>query len=48
MSDWTVCPLDRNARAEYLNRDRSALSRELSNMKKDGIIDFHKSRFRLY
>ena len=41
-------PLDRNAMAEYLNMDRSALSRELSNMKKDGIIDFHKSRFRLY
>ena len=40
-------PLDRNAMAEYLNMDRSALSRELSNMKKDGIIDFHKSRFRL-
>lgn len=41
-------PLDRNAMAEYLNMDRSALSRELSNMKKDGIIDFHKSTFRVF
>lgn len=41
-------PLDRNAMAEYLNMDRSALSRELSRMKKDGIIDFYKSTFRLF
>ena len=40
-------PLDRNAMAEYLNMDRSALSRELSCMKTDGIIDFYKSTFRL-
>lgn len=41
-------PLDRNAMAEYLNMDRSALSRELSGMKKDGIIDYYKSTFRLF
>lgn len=40
-------PLDRNAMAEYLNVERSALSRELSRMKKDGIIDYYKSDFRL-
>ena len=40
-------PLDRNAMAQYLNMDRSALSRELSKMKADGIMDFHKSTFRL-
>ena len=40
-------PLDRAAMAEYLNVERSALSRELSRMKHDGIIDFHKSSFRL-
>lgn len=31
--------------AEYLCVDRSALSRELSNMKRDGLIDFEKDRF---
>lgn len=40
-------PLDRNAMAEYLNVDRSALSRELSKMKGDGLIDYHKSVFKL-
>lgn len=42
-----MIPLDRNAMAEYLNVDRSALSRELGRMKKDGLIDFYKSSFRL-
>lgn len=45
-STFTV-PLDRKAMAQYLNMDRSALSRELSRMKKDGLIDFYKSTFRL-
>ena len=40
-------PLDRNAMAEYLNIDRSALSRELSRMRRDGLIDYHKSSFKL-
>lgn len=40
-------PMNRNAMAEYLNIERSALSRELSNMKRDGLIDYHKNRFRL-
>ena len=40
-------PLDRNAMAAYLNIDRTALSRELSRMKQEGLIDFHKDRFRL-
>ncbi len=40
-------PMNRNAMAEYLNVERSALSRELSNMKRDGIIDYHKNSFRL-
>ena len=42
-----MVPLDRKAMAEYLNVDRSALSRELSNMKKDGLIDFYKNSFKL-
>lgn len=40
-------PLDRNAMAEYLNTDRSALSRELSRMKDEGLIDFYKNTFSL-
>lgn len=40
-------PLDRKAMAEYLNIERSALSRELSYMKRDGLIDYHKNSFRL-
>jgi len=40
-------PLNRNEMAEYLNVERSALSRELSNMKKEGLIDYHKNCFKL-
>lgn len=40
-------PLDRAAMAEYLHVDRSALSRELSRMKKEGLIDFYKNSFRI-
>lgn len=40
-------PLNRSAMAEYLNVDRSALSRELSSMKRDGLIDYYKSNFEL-
>lgn len=40
-------PLDRNAMAGYLNVERSALSRELSRMKSDGLIDYRKNSFRL-
>ena len=40
-------PPDRSAMAEYLNVDRSALSRELSSMKRDGLINYYKSNFEL-
>ncbi len=40
-------PLDRKAMAEYLNADRSALSRELARMQQDGLIDYHKNNFKL-
>jgi len=40
-------PMNRNAMAEYLNIERSALSRELSRMKKDGVIEYRKSEFEL-
>lgn len=38
-------PYNRLAMADYLGVDRSALSRELSKMKEDGLIDYHKSTF---
>ena len=38
-------PFNRQALAEYLNADRSSLSRELSKMKAEGIIDFCGSSF---
>ncbi len=40
-------PFNRQQMADYLNLDRSALSKELGKMKKDGILDFHKNTFRL-
>lgn len=38
-------PLDRSAMARYLNVERSALSRELSRMKSEGLIDYRKNVF---
>ena len=35
-------PLDRSSMAEYLNVERSSLSRELSKMKRDGLISYKK------
>ena len=40
-------PLNRNAMSEYLNIERSALSRELSYMKRDGLIEYHRNSFKL-
>lgn len=37
-SDEFVIPFDRTTLAAYLNVDRSALSRELSRMRKDGLL----------
>lgn len=45
-SSFTI-PMGREAMAEYLDADRSALSRELSWMKRDGLIDYEKNRFEL-
>lgn len=38
-------PFDRSNMATYLGTDRSALSRELSRMQRDGLIRFSKNRF---
>ena len=40
-------PYDRQAMADYLNVDRSALSKELGAMRQEGIIDFQKNHFRI-
>ncbi|NMC57446.1 MAG: Crp/Fnr family transcriptional regulator [Eubacteriaceae bacterium] len=40
-----IIPLDRDSMAQYLNADRSALSRELSKMQKEGLINFSKNFF---
>ena len=40
-----VIPLNREGMANYLCVERSALSYELSKMKKDGLIDYRKNHF---
>lgn len=40
-------PFDRQQLADYLNLDRSALSKELGKMKKDGLIEVRKNYFEL-
>jgi CRP-like cAMP-binding protein len=43
-SDLTITlPFNREGFANYLGVERSALSRELCKMKKEGLIDFHKN-----
>lgn len=40
-------PFDRRQLAEYLNVDRSALSNELSKMRREGLLRAEKNRFEL-
>ncbi len=40
-------PFDRQQMADYLNLERTALSKELGNMKRDGLIAFRKNHFHL-
>ena len=40
-------PFDRASLSVYLGVNRSALSRELSRMRNEGILDFYKDSFRL-
>lgn len=42
--EFTI-PFDRQGLADYLAVERSAMSTELGKLKKDGVIDFHRSRF---
>lgn len=40
-------PFNRQELADYLNLERSALSKELGKMRDDGILTFHKNQFTL-
>ena len=42
-----VLPFNRQQMADFLSVDRSALSAELSKMKKEGLIDYPKDKFTL-
>lgn len=44
--EFTI-PLDRQDLADYLFVDRSAMSKELSKMKDEGLISFDKADFKL-
>ena len=46
-TDTVTIPFDRQGLADYLNLDRSALSKELGKMQKEGILAFHKNKFTL-
>ena len=46
-SDTFTIPYDRQALADYLEVDRSAMSAEISKLRKDGIIASTRSQFRL-
>jgi CRP-like cAMP-binding protein len=39
-------PFDRQALADYLCVERSAMSAELSKLRQEGVLDFHRSTFR--
>ena len=47
-TDSFTIPFDRQGLADYLGVERSAMSAELSKLRKDGIIDFDRSRFTLH
>lgn len=47
-SDSFDITFNRQQLADYLNIDRCALSRELSKLKEEKVISFHKNHFELY
>lgn len=42
-----MLPMNRNEMADFLNITRPSLSREMSRMREDGILDFHRSSVRI-
>jgi CRP-like cAMP-binding protein len=45
-AEFTI-PYDRQALADYLGVERSAMSAEIGKLKKAGVLETHKSRFKL-
>ena len=45
-SEFSI-PLNRQELSDYLNVDRSALSKELGRMRDEDILSFHKNKFLL-
>lgn len=41
-------PFDRQQLADYLNLERTNMSKELGRMRRDGLIEFRKSHFKLF
>ena len=46
-SSYFTIPFTRQQMADFLAVDRSALSKELSKMKQDGLIEFERNQFHL-
>lgn len=46
-SDAFEIPYDRQELADYLEVDRSGLSAEIGKLRREGVIDCHKNRFKL-
>lgn len=42
-----MLPMNRNELADFLNVTRPSLSREMSKMREEGLIDFHRASFRI-
>lgn len=47
-ADQFSVSMNREEMANFLCADRSALSNELSKMRKEGLIEYHKNEFNLY
>ena len=46
-NDEIQIPYNRNELSDYLNVNRSALSRVLSKLEEDGILIFNKNKFKI-
>lgn len=46
-SERITIPFDRQELADYLGVERSALSAEISKLRREGVLESHKSEFRL-
>lgn len=47
VGEWFTLPLDRQGMARFLGADRSALSRVLSQLRAEGLIEYRKNEFRV-